>query len=802
MKYFWQFPVLVLLCVVPGATSAQLSPPAAEDAGAPRDQDASSDPSPAAEDAGAPRDQDASSDPSPAAEDARAPRDQDAASQPEPGAPTQEAPTQAAPAQAAPAQAAPTQAAPMGQAPAAPMGQAVDVVVTRKAANAADRLRRSSAAVQVIDLDRLRGEGAELGAVLSRHAGLNVRSTGGLGSQARISVQGLGADQIRFFVDGAPLEFSGYPESIANVPVDLAARVDVYRGVVPAVFGADALGGAINLVGHDLEPGPHASASYQLASFDSHRAALRLQTLSERTGVFARAQGFLDSARNNYPIQVEEADASGRNVTQTVHRFHDAYSGGFGSLEVGVVDRPYARRLSLRGFASSYDKEINHNVVMTSAYGEVLTKRRAQGASVRYEHDFGKHVSLNLTLGYAHRKNALRDLGECDYDWFGQCGAALFGSGEIGRGATNRRLNEQAGFVRAQLGLRASRVLQFRLSASPTLASRSGHDLALVPGQNDPLAGRRDLFNLTLAAEHELDAFRGRLENVLFAKHYLLVARAEERVVSGDLVAVDRDLQRGGAGDALRLRLSDTLIAKASYELTTRLPSADEVFGDGMLIASNLRLKPERSHNANLELTLALPSARAGEFSGTLGGFARLSDDLIVLLADDRTFGYYNVLSARAFGFESAVRYTAPRDYVALDANLTWQDMRNRSTRGPFAKSEGDRVPNRPYLFANWSIRLQLPELFSEHDSLSLTFRQHYVHGFFRSWEGTGDVEGKEKIPAQLVSSALLGYAISQDRRSLLASFEVHNLTDIQVFDFYGVQRPGRWVLAKLSLSI
>jgi vitamin B12 transporter len=575
--------------------------------------------------------------------------------------------------------------------------------------------------------------------------------------------------------------------------------VNVDRGVVPARFGADALGGAIDLVSHDLQAGSHAHASYQLGSFDSHRASLRLQTHSMRTGWFARARGFLDSARNDYPVEVSGFDASGQSVEQRAYRFHDAYSGGYAQLEVGVAEQPYARRLALRGFASGFDKELNHNVVMTTPYGEVLTKRRAQGAALQYENDFGKHLSLAATLGYSHRKNGLRDLAQCAYDWFGQCTHDLPGGGEIGVGPTDLRIYEHAGFARAQLTARASRLLQFRLSASPTLVSRSASDLARG---NQPPTGQRDLFSLSSALEHELDAFAGRLENVLFAKYYLLVTRAEQRVVSGELLPVNRDLQRLGAGDALRLRLNDWLIGKASYELTTRMPSADELFGDGMLILANLDLVPERSHNANLELTLELLDTRAGSFTGSAAGFVRNAEDLIVLLADAQSFAYDNVLSARGFGVEGALRYATFRDYLTLDANLTWQDLRNRSQSGPFAMSEGDRIPNRPYLFANWSVRLQLPDLCAKDDALSLTFRQNYVHAFFRSWESLGDLEGKERIPSQLVSSAVLGYAIARDARELLASFEVHNLTDVAVYDFYGVQRPGRWALAKLSLSI
>ncbi len=103
--------------------------------------------------------------------------------------------------------------------------------------------------------------------------GLSVRRYGGLGSSARISMNGLYDDQIRLFLDGVPLDLAGYPFGIENVPVNLIDRIEVYRGVVPVRFGADALGGAINLVS-DQRYQNHLAASYQVGSFGTHRLSV------------------------------------------------------------------------------------------------------------------------------------------------------------------------------------------------------------------------------------------------------------------------------------------------------------------------------------------------------------------------------------------------------------------------------------------------------------------------------------------------------------------------------------------------
>lgn len=98
-------------------------------------------------------------------------------------------------------------------------------------------LRRSAEAVQVVETSETKRRTADLGEVLARAQGVGVQRAGGLGSDTCFSLNGLTDDQIRFFLDEIPLEFAGYPFGIANVPINLVERVEIYRGVVPIRFG-------------------------------------------------------------------------------------------------------------------------------------------------------------------------------------------------------------------------------------------------------------------------------------------------------------------------------------------------------------------------------------------------------------------------------------------------------------------------------------------------------------------------------------------------------------------------------------
>ncbi|HTV18566.1 MAG TPA: TonB family protein, partial [Polyangiaceae bacterium] len=308
-------------------------------------------------------------------------------------------------------------AAPVAAATSVPAGSGLDVTARGDAMT--ERLRASAESVTVVETERAQRESADLGEVLARTAGVGVRRSGGLGSDVRFSLQGLSDDQVRFFIDGLPLEYSGYPFGIGNVPVNSIERVEIYAGVVPVRFGADALGGAVNLVTAPTR-GTRAAASYEAGSFGVQRASALAQVVSD-ADLFARIDGFFDLAKNDYPIDVEVPDESGRLTDATVYRFHDNYRAVGGGIEAGVLRQPWAKRLSARVFATDYDKDFQHNAVMTVPYGEVTYGETVVGGNVRYEQTYADRLSLDAVAGYSYGRYRYVDVATCVYDWFGRC---------------------------------------------------------------------------------------------------------------------------------------------------------------------------------------------------------------------------------------------------------------------------------------------------------------------------------------------------------------------------------------------
>ncbi|MEM7156549.1 MAG: TonB-dependent siderophore myxochelin receptor MxcH [Myxococcota bacterium] len=678
------------------------------------------------------------------------------------------------------------------------------IEVTVVGESEAERLRQSAQAVSVVETEEARRRSADLGEVLARTSGVGVRRGGGLGSGTRFSLNGLTGDQIRFFVDGVPLHFAGYPFGIANVPVNLVDRAEIYRGVVPVRFGADALGGAVNLVTDDDVDGTHGGLSYQMGSFGTHRMTASVRHKHDPSGYFVRAVTFIDSADNDYRVQVEVPNDVGQLSEATVHRFHDGYRAVGGNVETGVVDRSWADRLLVRAFVTDARKDIQHNVVMTVPYGEVEFGRMTTGASARYSNRFAGRFRLGVIGGYAYTATEFQDLAECVYDWFGRCIFDRATPGELVPGGADQILHEHAGYGRVSFEWRIHPQHALRASLSPTYTTREGEDRLLDnPDAVDPLTAQRDLMTWVNGVEYELNLFSDRVENIAFAKHYTQLARSEEPLPGGRLQARDRDTHRGGVGNALRVRIVDSLYAKASYEWATRLPRPNEIFGDGVRIVDNLELRPEVSHNVNGGLTFGLETDKAGDWRADVNGFLREVDDLIVLLGTAEVFSYHNVFEARSTGVEASAGWTSPGDYGSIDGNVTYVDFRNTSTEGPFGDFDGDRIPNRPYLTVNGSAKLAYQGIAAAdaRDQLSLSWNTRYVREFFRGWESVGLVQFKQTVPSQLLHTVGLTYLTRGTTVDLSFTGEIQNVTDQQAFDFFGVQRPGRAFYFKTTLD-
>ena len=216
-----------------------------------------------------------------------------------------------------------------------------------------------------------------------------------------------------------------------------------------------------------------------------------------------------------------------------------------------------------------------------------------------------------------------------------------------------------------------------------------------------------------------------------------------------------------------------------------------------------MELRPENSHNLNLKLTYRSKEYVRIDWSLQTNFFVRQIDDLILLLVDANEFGSFrNVWSATSTGLEISGQIQNLFKGLSLSTNATYQDYRNTSDVGPFVQFRGDRIPNLPYLFANGSVEYRFDNIFKKEDRLSLFWNARFVNSFFVSWESAGIEQFKATVPNQTVHAAGLTYHLVTKGLQNSLTVEVQNLSDAKVFDFFGVQRPGRAVFLKLTTQL
>ncbi|TDW52776.1 outer membrane receptor protein involved in Fe transport [Flavobacterium sp. 270] len=675
-----------------------------------------------------------------------------------------------------------------------------DVLV--KGVSEKQKKEETAQAVSVIEMREAKFKTADLGEVLAQTQGISVRRSGGLGSRTNFSMNGLTGNQIRFFLDGIPLEYHGYTFGISTVPVNLIDRVEVYKGVVPIEFGADALGGAVNLITPKIKSGFSGSFSAQAGSFGTYRTSLILNNYNEKTGFFIKANGFYDTSQNNYKVDVDVADDAGKIKKVTVPRFHDAYKGYGMQLTTGVKDRTWAKELSIEGFFTDYTKEIQHNQLMVGVpYGEVMTYRKSAGSVLTYRNDFGENVALDVIFGYNYRERQFTDVSDFVYNWYGERipGSAGNVSGEISEstGPSDTYTWNNDAFSRLKASWKINNQYALSFTSAPTYSKQTGDD-RLITGY-DPASAIRDLFTWVNGADFKINAFDEKLENILFVKHYLQKINSEEKIPSNNtVIKEDRSVNYFGFGNGFRYKFTEQFSTRLTYEYATRLPQTDELFGDGQFVQGNLNLKPERSHNVNFELFFkSKTNYETSNWQVQTNLFLRKIDNQILFVpALDRNNIYQNVFAATSKGVEVSGSWTSKNDRFSFHANSTYQHFYNDSNEGIFAAYKGDRVPNQPYFFANGGVNYSFLNLMGKADKLSLFLDARYVYEFFRSWESAS--VNPFVIPSQQTFDFGTTYHNSINGIKYSITGEIQNLSNEKNYDFFGVQKPGRSFNIKL----
>jgi vitamin B12 transporter len=138
-------------------------------------------------------------------------------------------------------------------------GSTVQVIGTR----APTALDRVVADVVVIDRDRIRASSADsLEDLLRREGGIQLSRNGSPGQNASIVIRGSAASNTLVLVDGVRIGSATLGQTdLAAISLAQVERIEIMRGPGSSLYGADAIGGVINIVTRRGDGAPYVSGN-------------------------------------------------------------------------------------------------------------------------------------------------------------------------------------------------------------------------------------------------------------------------------------------------------------------------------------------------------------------------------------------------------------------------------------------------------------------------------------------------------------------------------------------------------------
>ncbi|MFI3285585.1 MAG: TonB-dependent receptor [Rikenellaceae bacterium] len=678
----------------------------------------------------------------------------------------------------------------------------IEEVVVVGESNSA-KVNKLSFNVQAIAIDDLRNTTANLTDVLSKVNGVRIRESGGVGSDAKISLNGFSGNHVKIFVDGI-LQSGNSAFSLNNIPANYAERIEVYSGVVPIEFGSDAMGGVINIVTKSKDSsGWDLDASYSYGSFNTHRSNVTF-TQKLDNGFQYKINAYQNYSDNNFKIDNTVTIFNGSasytpTEIHTVERFNDNYHNEAVIAEVGFRGKKWADVATLSLNYAQFYREVQTGTRQKVVYGD----RHREGYSVTPTLQYAKRnlftrgLSIRANANYNYGLTHVIDTTVFAYNWFGETqykgSARTYTYRETKQNSLNANAN--ATYV---AGKAHTIALNYSINSTARL-TRAAESGTTYGDYAEPQYTTKGLTGLS---------YMYKLDNLfnaqLFGKYYTQSNDGVTYDTEG--VRVERHETNGylGYGAAGTLFFLNGFQTKLSYELAYRLPSTVELFGDSDLELGNIGLEPESSDNYNINLTY---NRTFGKHRTTLGGGLVYCDSKNfirrVVSSDGESASSVNHGNVVTKGWIATLSYEYGRLF-SLSGNINTLNARDNEpldiTTGYQSTTYGQRMPNEPYMYANADGRVNFYDVFSRDDHLYLVYDLFYQHEFPLYWEGYGDKDTKKYVPTQWAHNITLHYVIKGGKYNF--SLECKNLTDAMLYDNFSLQKAGRALYGKVRINL
>ena len=627
----------------------------------------------------------------------------------------------------------------------------MDTIETREVVVSATKtpipVTQLTSAVEIITEEDLKRRQIKMvSEALRLSQGLTVFSNGGPGTSTSVRIRGSNSDQVLVLIDGAIMNSATTGSfDFANLTTDNIERIEILRGAQSMLWGADAMGGVINITTKRGTGAPSASAFFEYGSFSSIREGGQV---SGKTGIV------------DYSAAISRWDYTGFSAVN--YRRGASERDGFHNWQTSArlgVALPHEGRLDFNfrllqgrvnidnGFSPGSDTLGSFNssqqFVYSAAYTQPITTWWNQVLTVSRQTEDSESFS----------------------------------------GTTQRNL--QTGVVstpflyRSQINTLSNRIeWQHNIQIAKPLLLSAGYQFREQQGQN------RDLLTNNLDIPNKIVS-----SNAGFAQAQL---NLWERVFATAGVRYDDYNVFGGATTyrttAGYLHQETGTKIRSSYATGFRAPSVNQLYFPDF---GKSDLKPERSQSMDIGVDQYLLNNRL-----TLSGgyfWSRYRDMIVAQQSADvcgSSFGFANYCAQNiglvsTKGWEASVKYAVVRD-VPLIKSLDVQAQYTNTLTRNLVQQPGNRAPRMPV--DQWSMIISYQPI----DPVRVNLEGRYVGSRF------DDVNNQQKMRAFDVWNLSATYDVTNRVQTYVRADNIFN-EKYEEIQFYGT--PVRSIFVGLRVN-
>ncbi len=580
----------------------------------------------------------------------------------------------------------------------------------------------------------------DIGQAIENMSGVGAKNYGGLGDLKTASIRGSSSSQVLVLVDGQRLNDAQSGDvDLSSIPIESVEQIEVVRGGTSALYGADAVGGVINIItkNRTREAGLGGSAGLLSGSWGTRGVNLSGEYAAEK--FFSVVSYKFLKSDGDFPYRGPTGqEVIRQNGDMLSHGLFGKGSWNFGEdatpgtftasgqyfvLKSGVAGTVDAPSLEARKRNEEETLNLVFEQKVFSPYNTVSVQSYFNNLIFAYD-DPGSYIPThsnnhNRAAGMEAKGRVV--LTDWDILTAGYAFRGDFLSGTSLPGTESRRLNSVYG----------------QMELSPQLpADFPVRKVIAIP------AVRWDNFS----------DFGGEVS----PKLGVVVSTGDEWQVS----------------------------LKANFGSSFRAPAFNDLYWPkDAYSVGNPALKPEHGKDFDCGTMIRLPYFPGIAFDLTY--FRNSVTDMILWLQGaNGIWSPENVGKAEIQGVEVKASISPWKDVVQASWNYTYLDARNR-TDDPTQYDM--QLPYRPRNVHNASLRLGSSGLYSVID-YSYTGKRYTT------------TANTASLPPYHLVNALVGYRLPFESVSLDAKFEVRNIEDLSYQAMEGYPMPGREF--RLSLDV